>query len=189
MLRVALTGNIATGKTTALNFFSKAGAPTINCDEIVSELYKKPEAKAFLEKNFGATEKKEIAKQIFPDTKKRVLLESFFHPLVFSEIDSRIKKLEKKGKKIVIVEVPLLFETGHEKNFSRAIVVKATQVQQAFRLQKQGFSSTEALARMKSQKGLEHKLKKADFIIDNTGSFEETKKQALKILKILNLKT
>jgi dephospho-CoA kinase len=185
MLAIALSGNIATGKTTVLGFFKKFGVPTLDSDKIVAELYEKSETKIFLHANFSTTSKKEIAKQVFSDSKKRVLLESFFHPLVFSKIASKIKKLEKKSKKIVVIEIPLLFESGAEKSFSKTIVVKATQAQQAFRLQKQGFSSAEALARIKAQKSLEYKIKKADFVIDNTGSFEATKKQAKKIFEKL----
>lgn len=185
MLAVALTGGIATGKTTVLNFFSEAGVPVIDSDAIVALLYKKPAVKEFLQKNFSSLDKKEIAAQVFSDSKKRALLESFLHPLVFSAIDSRIRRLEKKRKTLAVIEIPLLFEAGREKNFSKVIVVKATQPQQVHRLQKQGLSAAEAFARIKSQKPLEHKARHADFVIDNTGSLDFTKARARRILKAL----
>ena len=180
---MGLTGSIATGKSTVLGFFSGFGAATIDSDAIVAQLYKKPVVKKFLKKNFGTAQKKALAKKAFSDKALRLKLEAFLHPLVFAEIKKQSKKLRKR--KIIIVDVPLLFEKRLQKKFSKIIVVKSTRKQQLVRLRKKGFSKKEALARINSQLPISRKLKKADFIIDNRGSVFQTRAQVKKILEEL----
>ena len=186
MKKIALTGGIATGKTTVLNFFSSLKVPTIDSDAIVSLLYKKPFVKKFLKKHFSSFEKKKIAQVVFSNAKKRSLLEKFLHPLVFSEIESRIEKFECAKKKLVIIDIPLLLDLEVEKKFShlfsKTILVKATQPQQVYRLQKKGYCAADAFARIHAQARFSKSIKRHDFIIDNSRSLQETKKQVKKIL-------
>ena len=186
MKKIALTGGIAAGKTTVMNFFSSQGVATIDSDAIVSLLYKKPFVKRFLQRHFSSIEKKKIARIVFSDAKKRALLEKFLHPLVFSEIESRIEKFECAKKKLVIIDIPLLLDLEVEKKFShlfgKTILVKATQPQQVYRLQKKGYCAADAFARIHAQARFAKSIKRHDFIIDNSRSLQETKKQVKKIL-------
>lgn len=186
MKKIALTGGIATGKTTVLNFFSSQGAATIDSDAIVANLYKKSFVKKFLKKIFSSFEKKKIARVVFSNAKKRVVLENFLHPLVFEEIKLQIKKFERAQKKLVIIDVPLLLDLKVREKFShlfdKTILVKATQPQQVYRLQKKGYDIAEAFARIHAQARFVKTIKNRAFVIDNTGTLRETKQQVKKIL-------
>ncbi|MBN1941176.1 MAG: dephospho-CoA kinase [Candidatus Diapherotrites archaeon] len=185
MLRVALTGNIAMGKTTALNFFSELGLATIDSDEIVAEFYKKPKVAGFLRRRFGTTQKAKIAEIVFCYKNARDELEKFLHPMVFEEIETRISKLKRQGKKLVVVDIPLLFETNSENNFGKVVVVYATQPQQVYRLQKRRHSVADAFHRINAQAPIFSKLEKADFVIDNSKRLADTKRQVKRVAKKL----
>ena len=186
MLRVALTGNISSGKTEVLNFFAKKQIPTLDADAIVRGLYTKPEVKEKILSAFATLDKKEIASKAFSFPNKRKELESILHPLVIQEIKSRLTALQQQGAKLVVVEVPLLFEAGLEKMFDKTIAVHISKEKQLDRLKQQGFTEEEAMQRINSQLSSEEKVKKSDFTIDNNSSLENAFKQAENILRELN---
>jgi len=186
MLRIALTGNIASGKSEVLNFFSGRGIATVDADAIVKELYRRAAVRKKVFALFRTLDRGEIAKGIFSDAGKRRKLEAILHPLVLREIRHKSGELEAKGKKLVIVEVPLLFEAKMQHMFDKVIVVFCPQKQQIARLRKQGCGRAEALQRIRSQIPMREKVKKADFAIDNSKGLPIALKQAEKIMGELN---
>ena len=174
--------------------FKALGAKTFSSDEIVEELYRKNEVKKKLAKVFGKKvfsgsriDKKKLAKIIFSEKMERKKLERIVHALVFREIKKEIAGVGKAMP--VVVEIPLLFES--KKNFFSLFdfvaVVKATKKQQLERGKKSGFGRKEILERMKAQMPLEKKIKKADFVIDNSGSVSGTREQVKAIFWLLAL--
>lgn len=187
---IGLTGNFGTGKSTVLNLFEQFGSTTISADLLVAEILQRPttiNAIASLLghhviKDQGELDKGRIASIIFDDSEKRKQVESIIHPLVFDEADKIYKQAQKKKlNPLVVFEVPLLFERGYEKHFDKTILVYCTKEITIKRLIAKGFSKEESLKRIRVQMPLEEKVKKADYIIDNSFSVENTKKQIEKL--------
>jgi len=188
MKAVALTGNFGSGKTTVLKFVRSFRVPTIDSDRIVASLYRKPLVKKKLEKLFGTSKRKDLAKTVFSSSSKRKKLESLLHPLVWREVKAKLASFKKKRKLFVVVDVPLLFETGWQSKFGSVIVVKCPKKTCLERLAKNGFSRKDALLRLKAQLSQRKKIKRAHFIIDNGGSLAKTRKQVGQLLALLKEK-
>ncbi|MCX6799011.1 MAG: dephospho-CoA kinase [Candidatus Diapherotrites archaeon] len=196
MRSIALTGSMGSGKTTVLRMLRKAGVATIDCDAVVAELYGKKAVQKKLAGVFGSHSKGKIAEIVFKNSEKRGKIQRLLHPLVWREVQRLLGKFRAAGKKAVVTDVPLLFEAGWQKRFDGAIVVFAPKKQCLRRLQKKGVSRSMALARLRCQlpvrkkaakaasffSGQERrgrkKVKKALFVIDNSGSLRNTRAQA-----------
>ncbi len=192
MLKVGLTGSIATGKSTVESIFKELGVPVIDADEVVHKLLKEEKIKnKFVEilgnvlDEKGEIDRKKVAKIIFSNQEKRKEIEKIIHPEVFKYIQNWIKEKEKENHDFVIVSVPLMIETGSYKNYDKIIVVYAPKEIQLKRLKKKGMSEEEALKRINAQMDIEEKMKYADFVINNTGSIEDLRKEVEKIYKKL----
>jgi dephospho-CoA kinase len=191
MLVVGLTGNYGMGKSRILALFAKLGAYTFSSDAIVAALLTE---KNVLEKirrvighdvfyKNGSLNKKRVARLIFRNETLRRSLEDILHPLVFERIKNFLKAVDRSS--VVVVEVPLLFERGYRKKFDKIITVLTDEETALKRLEKEGVKRTEALLRLQSQLPINEKMKRSDFIIDNSGSIRETTSQAEAIYKIL----
>lgn len=119
---IGLTGSILSGKSTALHYFAKQGAATFSCDEIVRELYANLRVVKAIEQLLGTTDKTKVAALIFKNKAQREALEKLLHPLIFKALKKRITQ---SAKRIVVVEVPLLFETGWDQYTDLNIAVLA----------------------------------------------------------------
>jgi len=192
MLLVALTGNYGMGKSTVLSLFRKSGVPTLDTDRIVESLFRSKKIlgkiKQLLgEKVFnesGSLNKKKVADIIFKSASLRRSLEDILHPFVFDKIKDFIDKMNINDK-ILIIAVPLVYERGYEDRFDRIIVVHTREEIAVSRLGKKGIPKKDVLLRLKAQLPIEKKKKKADFLIDNSGTIEETKIQVKVIYKNL----
>jgi dephospho-CoA kinase len=178
LIKIAVTGGIATGKTTACRYFEKLGAYVVDSDKVSSKLITKLEirkklvkllGKDILEK--GKINKEKIAFKVFKNKKKLKELENLLHPLVLKEIEKEVKKAIKTHK-IFIVEMPLLFELKQEKFYDFVIVVTAKKDICKKRFLKKNFE-----VRIKKQMPIKEKIKKADFVIKNNSNFVNLKKQ------------
>jgi len=180
------------GKSSVLELFAELGASTISSDVIVSGLLEEP---AVIEKirglfgesivgSQGKLDKKAIANRVFQDSADRLRLEEVLHPLVFKEIDAAARRPEVRGR-LVVVEVPLLFESRGAGGFDITITVHTAYELAVSRLMKKGISRGEAVARLDSQMRIEEKLRCSDYAIDNSGSMEETKKQVAAMFPVL----
>jgi dephospho-CoA kinase len=165
--------------------FENAGAPVICLDQLAHEVVE-PGAPAIddIRKAFGdrvideagSLDRKAMASVVFNDDAKRKQLESIIHPRVREEKDRRVRELEKQGQLMVVVDVPLLYEVGWDKSCDLVVVVYASRdVQEQRLIERDGLSEQEANLRLNAQMSIEEKKNRADFIVDNTGSLQETR--------------
>ena len=192
MFLVGLTGNYGMGKSTVLPIFEKCGAVIISTDEIVGSLLKEEGILDQIKGLFGEgvfveggrLSKKKIADVVFRDDRMRRSLEDILHPLVFERIDfflSTIRDLDK----VVVIEIPLLFERGYERRFDKIITVYTDEETVLNRVKRDGILREEALLRLKSQLPIEEKIERSDFVVDNNGTIEDTMSQVEAICKEL----
>jgi dephospho-CoA kinase len=188
MVLAGLTGNYGMGKSSVLGFFEGLGAVTISCDEIVSRLLEDKEVIDRIRVLFGdemagddgRLNKKAVAAKVFADSGQRARLEGLLHPLVFAEIDAAAGN-PVYADRVIIVEVPLLFESSASMRFQKTITVHTSEEEAVRRLSKKGVSREEALARLRAQMPISEKVRRSDYVIDNSGSPEETKRQTAAI--------
>jgi dephospho-CoA kinase len=195
MIIVGLTGSVGTGKSTVTDFFRELGAYIIDWDELAKELVH-PRLKAWKEivEYFGkdllsedlTINSQKLAQIVFADKEKLEKLNQIVHPEVFREdekITNEIKNLDPDA--VIIKDIPLLFEVAHPIFVDKVVVVAASEQTQLRRSEEKGMSREDAQSRIKSQIPLEEKIKSADFVINNDGPLEETKRQVEEIYTVL----
>lgn len=179
-LEIGLTGGIGSGKSTVSAGLVKRGAELVDADAIVRDLQKpgKPVFKKMVERwgekiitNEGELDRQAVADIVFKDAEELAALNEIVHPLVREEIANQREKYI-KGNAPIILDIPLLIESGYE-NLSGIIVVDLHTEEAVERLVKyRGFSREDALNRISSQVDREERLSKADFVIDNNGDLD-----------------
>ena len=185
-LVVGLTGTFGSGKTTATQAFKALGAETIDSDELVRAMYESRNPlvrKAEKLLNLKKFNRKSAAKIVFSNIKLRKALERMVHPFVFKSIQ---RKLAQWKSGLVVIEMPLLFETGFFKKTDTNILVTAPKASIQKRLEKKGFSKAEIKRRQAAQWSLKEKAKKADFIIQNNGNRKQLKEKVNMIFRQLD---
>jgi dephospho-CoA kinase len=195
MIIVGLTGGVGTGKSTVTNFFRELGAYVIDWDELAREVIR-PHLKAWKEivEYFGkdilnddlTINRQKLAEIVFSDQEKVTKLNQIVHPEVFKEderITNKIKGLNPDA--LIIKDIPLLFELTRPIFVDKIVVVSASEQTQLRRLEEKGMSRKDARNRIKSQLPLEKKLESADFVVNNDGPPEETKRQVERIYSLL----
>ena len=175
-LAVALTGGIAAGKSEALQAFARHGALTASSDEVVHRLYREDEGlKAELRRRWGGrvfadgeVDRAEVGRIVFADRGELEWLEHELHPRVRAALDRMLAELLAAGAPpaVVVVEIPLLYETGGESRFDKVVVVTAPEhVREARR----GVADDRESRLIPD----EEKLRRADFAFVNDGTLEE----------------
>lgn len=199
MLIVGLTGGIVSGKSTVARMFKQLGADTIDADNI-ARIIVQPGKKAWknivhyfgkeILKDNQEINRKELARIVFADKEKLEKLNNITHPEIMAIIKNKIEEMRSKGcvnATISIIEVPLLFEAGMEYMMDRIIVVYLNREEQIKRLHiRNNLTQEEAINRIDSQIPLEKKLKKADYVIDNSASLSHTRIQVKQIWQELS---
>ena len=192
MLKIGLTGGIASGKSLVSRYFSELGIEIIDADQIAKDLFK-PQSKHLvpLIKQFGAhlinkdnvLDRKALAKIVFSDPKQLAWLNHYTHPLVNQEMKLQIANVTSQ---YVILDIPLLINKGSSipnrlKLFiDRVLVVKTDLELQIKRIIKRdGRSQAEATAIINSQSSLQEKLALADDVIDNNRTKQAVKDQVI----------
>ena len=187
-LRVALTGGIATGKSYCLSRFARLGVPVIDADSLVRDVQAPgtPGLSAIVDRfgpsvlaPGGALDRAQLARQVFANPAARRDLEAIVHPLVYRRIEEWFAGLSPDGP--AIADVPLLYETGRDEDFDRVVVAACTPQQQVARLAARGFSPEQTRQRLAAQLPIEAKTCRADYVIDTSGSLEESDRQILEI--------
>jgi dephospho-CoA kinase len=184
MLKVAVTSGISCGKSVALGLFAKNRIKCIDCDKMVSLQYSKnSKFKKFLLKNFGTAGKKSVSKIAFSNPKKLRTLEKYLWPVVANEL----RRLFSHSKnRVIIAEVPMLFEAHMEKLFDVVIVLscpRGLQISRAMKSMK--ISKKEALKRIRLQMPLREKVKRANYVIDSGAPIRKMKARIENISIIL----
>lgn len=188
MLRVGLTGNIACGKSLVARIFSELGAHTIDADAVAHQVME-PGRQAFrgVVQAFGSEilrpdgyiDRSSLARLVFSDEGRRLELNAIVHPAVREELERRMVALEERGGHgLIIVDAALMVESGSYRLYRRIVVVRCDTVVQIARLKaRNGLTDDEARARILSQMPMDEKVKYADFVIDNSGSTSDTRRQ------------
>lgn len=182
MIRVGLTGGLASGKSTVARLLAARGAAVFDADEIVRALYA-PGAEgssaarelfgdAVLDAN-GDVERGRIAAIVFADPKRRHELESRIHPLVGREIARRFAEAEKSGAPVAVAEASQLLEAGTESRYDRVLLVVAPEAERIRRWEVKGGDPEDARRRIGSQMSPSQAFDRADDVIVNDGTREE----------------
>ena len=197
MLKIALTGGVATGKSTALQLMNKLGCSTISSDAIVKELIqhddvlrKKLKIAFNCLDNNGNINKKVLSKIIFNDDRAKQKLEELIHPLVKIVREEFFARCMNRGDVLFAVcETPLFFEKGLEKEFDYSILITASLDLRIDRFIESGKGNQEKFFQITKNQMLDiEKKQKADFIINNNSSKEELKKKIQQVLIKINEK-
>ena len=166
MLKIAITGNIASGKSEVEKFIAQ-DFPVFDADKI---------AHKFL----GNVDRRALGEKVFSDPVARKKLEDYIHPKVKDEI---LKIFCESQDKYVFVSIPLLFETGFDKLFDKIIFVQCDDKLRLERLMKRNnFTKEQALKRMNAQMPQDDKINKSDFVIHNNSTKEELAEQVNELL-------
>ncbi|SHE75691.1 dephospho-CoA kinase [Seinonella peptonophila] len=196
---VGLTGGIATGKTTVSNLFKQYGAYIVDADLIAREVVEPGRpgnqrvqeqfGKAFFFDD-GSLNRKAMGQKIFQDQILRKKLEQILHPLIRAEMKRQTAQYQKKDQHgLIIWDVPLLFESSLTHLVEKVIVVYVPREVQLFRLmERDQLSREEAERRIDAQLSIETKRMRADFVIDNQGSYQNTERQVEQLWKSLSLR-
>jgi len=196
MVVAGLTGGIATGKSTVAGFFRSAGAALIDADRIAFDAVQKGmPAWREIVSHFGnevlledgQIDRALLGEIIFNDRSHKEVLDRIVHPAVFRQIEENLNVLEKNSpESVVIVDIPLLIETGSHRGMDEVIVVYVPEHVQIERLlSRDNISEEAALARIRSQMSIEDKKAYASIVIENTGSMEQTKSKTLEVYRKL----
>ena len=176
------------GKSYVMSVFRELGAMVLDSDDIVDQLLQDRRVilkirkilGSGVERDDGTLDKGEVAKIIFNNSKLRRKLEVLLHPMVFAGVEAILANIKGKSR-LAIVEVPLLFEGGYQCRFDRTISVFTTQKAALERLMKAGVSRSNAMKRLRAQLPARIKKKLADYVIDNNGTKQRTRRQVEKI--------
>ena len=193
-LVIGVTGIIGSGKSTVSGFLEEKGARVINTDILARQLMEKSEpVREKIQKNFGEesyTEEgrldaKKIASIVFQNSEALTRLNAIVHPEVIRAVRDEIRQLAQSDfRGILVVDAPLIFETGLSGVMDETVVVAAPEDVCVERVTKRsGLSAEEVRARLKTQWPLEKKIALADRVIWNDGTLEQLKEQVEKIYK------
>ena len=189
MLIIGLTGSFGSGKTTVANLFKESGFKVIDADAIMRSILEKNTncikkvAKAFGRAILSANKvnRSALAKLVFKDPRELKKLTDILYPIGLKEVKKQI--IQNKNAKLIVLDVPLLFESGWDKIAHTTIVVRSNQNLQIKRLIKRtGLSKADILRRIKYQMPIKEKLTKADIVIDNQRSLANTRLQVRAIV-------
>lgn len=195
--KIAITGGVASGKSTVCHFLREFGAYVINADALVHELLESDtdlgqQIVRFLGEDIiqeGILSRKIIAEKVFNDPKKLEALEKILHPAVLRKIEERyIAISNEKSYTAFVVEIPLLFEIGSEGFYDAIVAVLANDAVAKKRFKQAGFTSEEYDRRMRRQMKPDQKAARADYVLHNTGSRDDLRKKTAELYqKIITL--
>lgn len=184
---LGLTGSIATGKSTVAKLFLSAGIPVVDADlgaravvlpgapglaDIIEHF-----GEAYLLSD-GTLDRKRLGALIFSDREKRKELDVLLKERINDWIQAEKERYISEGHKLIVLDIPLLYEGGYDDSCDAVMVVYVPEELQVQRLMSRNhLDADEATRRMQSQLSIEKKKELADFVIDNSGTIEETKKQ------------
>ena len=195
MIILGLTGSIGMGKTTTAGFFEEAGVPVYNADRAVHELYENKPVIEDLSRIFpdcltdGRIDRSKLSKTIVKNPSKLAILEKFIHPLVRKKEKDFVKMHRDRGDPLVVLDIPLLFETGPDGRVDKIAVVSAPlEVQRQRVLARSGWDDEKLNRILSRQISDEEKRRRADFVIDTGKSLDDAREQVKHLIARLILK-
>lgn len=192
---IGLTGGIASGKSTVSAMLQELGLPVIDADQIARQIVE-PGQRAFndIVREFGPRvvgpdgqlDRKALGEMVFANPELRLKLNNITHPRLWEVFDYRMRQLT-PDTKIVVWDVPLLLETGMDKRVDEVWLVWVDVPMQIERLKnRDNLTEEEARQRLQAQMPIDEKMKRADRIIDNRGTIEETRETVTKFCNEVN---
>jgi len=193
ILRVGLTGGIATGKSTIMRNFAKLGAVTVDADAVVAKLYRQGNAghdaivrtygPEVLLPN-GEIDRKKLADIAFANASEAKKLNALIHPIVIAE-EERMMREHADGDAIYIVEATLLLEAGGKQRYDKIVVIDVPPELQVERAIARGMSHEEVTRRIAHQMPRDERLRQADYVIDNSGDEHAAEKETRRVYELL----
>ena len=186
MLRVGLTGGLASGKSTVATHLSKLGAAVFDADRIVADLYRPggpgEAAAAGLFGNevlnaAGAVDRTSLARIVFADPAKRHALEGRIHPMVGAEIERLFDEARKEGARVAVAEASQLLEAATEDRYDRVLLIVAPEDERIGRWTEKGGDPDDARRRMAGQIPPEEGRRRSTDVLVNDGTLEELRKK------------
>lgn len=187
MFVIGLTGSIAMGKTTTARLFAEEGVPVHDADATVHKLYE-GEAAGLIEAAFpgstrnGRVDRAALGKQVVGDQPALRRLEAIVHPLVRNAEQRFLRDAERAGAKVVVLDIPLLFETGGDARVDATVVASAPAEMQRARVLERGVSVEQLEALLARQMPDAEKRARADFVVDSGQGVEHARAQVRQIL-------
>jgi dephospho-CoA kinase len=184
--KIALTGGIATGKTYVATRLRAAGVPIVDADVLSREVVAPgTPALAAIRKRFGpdavrrdgTMDRIRVGQIVFKDKRARLDLEAIIHPAVVKAVNDFFAALPKRTP-FAVADIPLLYETGRDKDFDAVVVVACPREMQLTRIMERNkLPKEDAERRLAAQLPIEQKIKKAAYVIKTDGTFDDTDKQ------------
>lgn len=194
MVKIGLTGGIATGKTTISKYLSSLGIPVIDADLIAREVLTiYPEILEYLRKTYGdrvfsggKLDRRALGRIVFQDKEALSSYLQVIMPRIRQEIE---KRLEESEEECIVLDAPLLFEEGFQKDVDLTITVYAQERVQLQRLkERDGFTEEEARRRISAQMDLQEKMDRSTYVLNNSGQLEDTIRDLHAILDKIGIK-
>jgi dephospho-CoA kinase len=192
--RIALTGGIATGKSVVRAHLERLGIPTSDADQRARDAVRPgtPALAAIVSRfgpsvldSNGALNRKALADIVFTDPRARADLEAIVHPVVIAATNSWFEALD-PATPFAVADIPLLYETGRDKDFQAVIVAACLPQTQLARLKaRDGLSDAEARRRIEAQLPIDEKVRRADYIIRTDGSLQDTERATEAVFEVL----
>ncbi len=195
MKKYAVTGGIASGKSTFCELIKAKKLPFIDCDALVHKAYE-PEGliyKAVLEhfgsiylEDSGQINRKLLGKEIFNNPKSRAKLDQITHPIIRHLVEAELTTYKLSGEALVFVDVPLLFESGLQEDYDGTILIDIDEDLQVERLMARNhFTFEEAVARIQAQMPLALKRNLADYVLKNNATLERFQELGTELIEKL----
>lgn len=192
-LVLGLTGGIATGKSTAAAFFKRKGIPVIDADQVAHRLMQPGRASwQAIKDHFGveflqadqSINRQELGKLVFANPAQLQKLDHLLHPLINREMAAEVEKYRQQRAKMIVLDVPLLYESGEDKLCDQILVITLPEEEELRRLRKRNhLSKKEAQERLTSQMPLPEKEARANYVVDNAGTISELEEKLAHVLQ------
>ena len=194
MLVLGLTGNIGCGKSSVSTIFMENNIKVVDADIVARQIF---DDKNLLNEVFstfgksiknqdGSLNRRALGNIVFNDDEKLILINNLTHPKIKQKILSKVEEYKNQGEKIVVIDAALLIEDDYIPYIQKLILITCRKEIQINRIiARDNCTKEEAISRINSQMSQEEKVKFADYIIDNSNSFEELQKKVLELISVL----
>lgn len=195
MMKVALTGNVASGKSEVARIWTRNGISLVSADDLARDAVRPgtPGLEAVVEafgsgilKDDGTLDRDRLRRMVFGDSALRQRLEEILHPIIRSSRDTWMEREEDRGTRLVVAEIPLLFEAGLQDEYDVVVLVDASYEERLHRLTAlRGLEEEEARRILDAQMPSGEKVPRATFVLYNHGTLEDLETRALALLDLL----